>query len=54
MAHLEFFDDPDSFKPERYLLSEFGTKPGASTEGLRDSLPFGAGRVRSGLASIFS
>ncbi|KAF4605474.1 hypothetical protein EYR40_004258 [Pleurotus pulmonarius] len=40
----EFFDDPDSFKPERYLLSEFGTKPGASTEGLRDSLPFGAGR----------
>ncbi|KAF4572661.1 hypothetical protein EYR36_007171 [Pleurotus pulmonarius] len=40
----EFFEDPDSFKPERYLLSEFGTKPGASIEGLRDSLPFGAGR----------
>ncbi|KDQ30516.1 hypothetical protein PLEOSDRAFT_166009 [Pleurotus ostreatus PC15] len=33
-----------SFKPERCLLSEFGTKPRASTEGLRDSLPFGAGR----------
>ncbi|KDQ30520.1 hypothetical protein PLEOSDRAFT_1101510 [Pleurotus ostreatus PC15] len=41
----ELFDDPESFKPERYLLSEFGTKPGADTEGLRDSLPFGAGRV---------
>ncbi|KAL4260006.1 cytochrome P450 family protein [Pleurotus pulmonarius] len=40
----ELFDDPESFKPERYLLSEFGTKPGADTEGLRDSLPFGAGR----------
>lgn len=40
----ELFDDPESFKPERYILSEFGTKPGADTEGLRDNLPFGAGR----------
>ncbi|KAF4605478.1 hypothetical protein EYR40_004262 [Pleurotus pulmonarius] len=40
----ELFDDPESFIPERYLLSEFGTKPGAQTEGLRDNLHFGAGR----------
>ncbi|KAL4259996.1 cytochrome P450 family protein [Pleurotus pulmonarius] len=40
----EFFDDPESFNPERYILSEFGTKVGADTEGFRDSLPFGAGR----------
>lgn len=44
-VHPELFDDPESFKPERYILSEFGTKPGADTEGLRDNLPFGAGRV---------
>ncbi|KDQ30525.1 hypothetical protein PLEOSDRAFT_1101514 [Pleurotus ostreatus PC15] len=40
----ELFDDPESFKPERYVLTEFGTKPGANAEGLRDNLPFGAGR----------
>ncbi|KAF4605482.1 hypothetical protein EYR40_004266 [Pleurotus pulmonarius] len=40
----ELFDDPESFNPERYILSEFGTKVGADTEGFRDSLPFGAGR----------
>lgn len=47
---LELFDDPESFVPERYLLSEFGTKPGAKTEGLRDNLHFGAGRVSNGLS----
>ncbi len=49
---LELFDDPESFIPERYLLSEFGTKPGAQTEGLRDNLHFGAGRVSNVLASM--
>lgn len=42
------------------MKSEFGVKDGASSDGLRDNLPFGAGRVSiptlqslSGLSYIF-
>ncbi|KAK7052033.1 putative cytochrome P450 [Favolaschia claudopus] len=40
----ELYDDPENFIPERYLLSENGTKPGADGSDLRPNLPFGAGR----------
>ncbi|KAF9492675.1 hypothetical protein BDN71DRAFT_1451140 [Pleurotus eryngii] len=39
----EVFENPDTFDPERYVKSEYGD--GASPDGLRDTLPFGAGRV---------
>ncbi|KAJ6498501.1 cytochrome P450 [Mycena vitilis] len=39
------FDDPESFIPDRYLLTENGTKPGADAGGdLRSNLAFGVGR----------
>ncbi|KAA1473594.1 cytochrome P450 [Dentipellis sp. KUC8613] len=38
------FDDPESFDPERFLKSEFGTKPGADDYGRRHDLAFGFGR----------
>ncbi|KAJ7359848.1 cytochrome P450 [Mycena albidolilacea] len=38
------FDNPEEFIPERYLLSENGTKPGVDGSGLRPSFPFGFGR----------
>ncbi|KAK7019954.1 putative cytochrome P450 [Favolaschia claudopus] len=42
----ELYDDPEDFIPERYLLSENGTKPGIGIDGsdLRPNLPFGVGR----------
>ncbi|KAI0076208.1 cytochrome P450 [Panus rudis PR-1116 ss-1] len=39
-----FFDEPERFMPERFLDSEFGTKPGADTAGFRADLHFGSGR----------
>lgn len=41
----EVYDEPDAFKPERFLTSEFGTKPGADLAGRRNDLHFGGGRV---------
>ncbi|KAJ6535753.1 cytochrome P450 [Mycena capillaripes] len=38
------YDKPDDFVPERYLLTENGTKPEVDGSGLRHSLPFGFGR----------
>jgi len=38
------FDDPDIFFPDRFLMSEFGTKPGVNTKDFRHNLPFGSGR----------
>ncbi|KAF8817273.1 putative cytochrome P450 monooxygenase [Phlegmacium glaucopus] len=40
----DYFEDPDSFRPERYLGSEFGTKPGADISDFRNNILFGAGR----------
>lgn len=41
----ELYDAPDVFRPERYLESKHGTKPGVDTELFRDNFAFGAGRV---------
>ncbi|KAJ7471393.1 cytochrome P450 [Mycena galericulata] len=38
------YDDPDDFIPDRYLLTEHGTKPGVDGSCLRETLAFGAGR----------
>ncbi|CAL1702667.1 unnamed protein product [Somion occarium] len=40
----ELCERPEVFNPERYLSSEFGTKPNADTTGLRSDLHFGSGR----------
>ncbi|KAF7303882.1 putative cytochrome P450 [Mycena indigotica] len=38
------FDAPETFNPDRYILTEHGTKPGVQVDGLRPSFPFGVGR----------
>ncbi|KAJ6537374.1 cytochrome P450 [Mycena vulgaris] len=38
------FDDPENFIPERYLLTENGTKPGVDGSDLKPTFPFGFGR----------
>ncbi|KAJ7859327.1 cytochrome P450 [Mycena olivaceomarginata] len=38
------FDNPEDFIPERYLLSENGTKPGVDGSDLKPTFPFGFGR----------
>ncbi|KAJ7792587.1 cytochrome P450 [Mycena leptocephala] len=40
----ERYDDPDNFVPERYLLTENGTKPGVDGSGLKPTLVVGFGR----------
>ncbi|KAJ7621451.1 cytochrome P450 [Roridomyces roridus] len=40
----DLFDDPETFSPERSLLTENGTKPGVDGSDLRHNLPFGVGR----------
>jgi hypothetical protein len=42
----DFFENVDQFIPERYILTEHGTKPGVDASDFRASLAFGAGRVR--------
>ena len=44
---VDYFDDPESFRPERYLESQYGTKPGVDTSDFRNNILFGAGRVCS-------
>ncbi|KAK7681812.1 hypothetical protein QCA50_015159 [Cerrena zonata] len=40
----EMYDKPNVFRPERFLESEYGTKPGADNTGLRPDFHFGSGR----------
>ncbi|KAJ7489151.1 cytochrome P450 [Mycena latifolia] len=40
----ELYDDPENFNPERYLLTENGTKPGVDGSDLRPNFAFGVGR----------
>lgn len=40
----EAFEKPEVFMPERFLESEFGTKPGADNTARRNDFAFGAGR----------
>ncbi|KAI1653197.1 cytochrome P450 [Daldinia decipiens] len=40
----DLYDDPETFDPERFLKSPFGTKEGADTRAYRSNLAFGAGR----------
>jgi cytochrome P450 len=39
------YEDPETFNPDRYLLSEFGTKQSADNTGRRHDLHYGGGRV---------
>jgi hypothetical protein len=41
----DLYDDPENFIPDRYLLTENGTKPGVDGSDLRPTFTFGAGRV---------
>ncbi|KAJ7445959.1 cytochrome P450 [Mycena galericulata] len=41
---LALYDDPEDFIPERYLLTEHGTKLGVDGSSLRETLAFGTGR----------
>ncbi|KAK7032159.1 hypothetical protein VNI00_013333 [Paramarasmius palmivorus] len=40
----DYFENPEAFTPERYLNSEFGTKPGADVSAFRNNVAFGYGR----------
>ncbi|KAF8991292.1 cytochrome P450 [Cyathus striatus] len=40
----EFYDKPESFNPERFMATKFGTKPGVETKDFRNNFAFGAGR----------
>lgn len=43
--HEDYYNNPHIFDPERYILSEFGTKPDVDTSAFRNDMIFGAGRV---------
>jgi cytochrome P450 len=49
----ELFDDPDSFEPERYMKTEFGTKSEVQGRDFRDTLVFGSGRVHSSVLWVW-
>ncbi|KAF8142502.1 cytochrome P450 [Mycena galopus ATCC 62051] len=40
----DLYDDPENFIPDRYLLTENGTKPGVDASDMRPNLSFGVGR----------
>ncbi|KAK7040217.1 hypothetical protein VNI00_010023 [Paramarasmius palmivorus] len=41
---IVYFDDPGAFRPERYLLTEHGIKPGVDDRSFRADIGFGFGR----------
>lgn len=43
---IDKFDDPETFKPERYLATKYGTKTDEDGADFRDNMHFGSGRVR--------
>jgi len=47
------YDDPESFRPKRFLNSQYGTKKGADVSDFRDNFIFGSGRVSSDSVLIF-
>lgn len=49
----ELYDDPENFIPDRYLLTENGTKPGVDGSDLRPTYAFGVGRVSPISVSTF-
>jgi hypothetical protein len=40
----ELFEEPNVFKPERFLITEHGMKPGIDDKAMRSDMVFGAGR----------
>lgn len=44
MQDPEVFDEPNAFRPERFLLTEHGTKQGVDASDWRTSIPFGSGK----------
>ncbi len=46
------YDQPESFMPERFLTSPFGTRPGADDTGRSKDIYFGGGRVSSMLVYV--
>ncbi|KAF9263808.1 cytochrome P450 [Marasmius fiardii PR-910] len=40
----DLYEDPDTFNPDRYILTENGNKPGVDGSDLRPNLAFGCGR----------
>ncbi|KAI3598435.1 cytochrome [Moniliophthora roreri] len=50
----EFFEDPESFRPERYLLTEHGTKPGVDDSAFRSDIGFGFGRALNAMNLIWA
>ncbi|KDQ57266.1 hypothetical protein JAAARDRAFT_35893 [Jaapia argillacea MUCL 33604] len=38
------FDEPEVFNPDRYIASEYGTKPAFDASDFKHTLPFGSGR----------
>ncbi|CAL1706719.1 unnamed protein product [Somion occarium] len=47
--HEDYYENPDTFDPDRFLKNPHGTKPGVDPTGCRGDYAFGAGRVCPGV-----